>query len=341
MFKSFSGTRADETWLQVVDALRAGRGVRDQPSRAGPTKEILHAAIAIENPHARWAISRYPALNPAYAFAELIWTMNGREDSAFLTYFNSKLPELAGDGPTFHGAYGKRLRSNLGFDQFARAYHALKNTPESRQVVLQIWDGKIDLPADDGAPVAEDIPCNLVSLLKIRDRRLEWTQVMRSNDIFRGIPYDFVQFTCLQEIFAGWLGVGLGSYCHVSDSLHVYINDLDNVLNATPVTPMVDSSTLALPFSESEKVFQELALSVERIIDDVFSPTDLLIRLRECRLPTSYRDILAVLTAEGLRNRAEKTAALEAIELCANALYRQLWMRWLARYPRKAALSSR
>ncbi|HET7538170.1 MAG TPA: thymidylate synthase, partial [Candidatus Didemnitutus sp.] len=134
-----------------------------QPSRGGPTQEILHAAIAVENSSARWVISRHPALNPAYAFAELIWTVNGREDSAFLNYFNSKLPELAGDGPTYHGAYGKRLRQHLGFDQFARAYHALKHNPDSRQVVLQIWDGKIDLPADDGVPVAPDIPCNLVS----------------------------------------------------------------------------------------------------------------------------------------------------------------------------------
>lgn len=333
MFKNFSGASADETWLQVVDALKAGRGVRDQPSRAGPTKEILHAAIAVEDPRARWVISRHPALNPAYAFAELIWTMNGREDSAFLTYFNSKLPELAGDGPTFHGAYGKRLRRHLGFDQFARAYHALKNTPESRQVVLQIWDGNIDLPANDGIPVAEDIPCNLVSLLKVRDGRLEWTQVMRSNDIFRGIPYDFVQFTFLQEIFAGWLNIGLGSYCHVSDSLHAYERDIVNILKATPITPSTDSSILALPFADSEKVFQELAVSVERIIDSASSTADLLAMLKESSLPNGYKDMLAVLTAEGLRNRANAAAYSEAIDLCANPLYRQLWKRWLARYP--------
>ena len=85
MFRSFSGNTADETWLRVIAALRDGHGIRDQPSRGGPTKEILHAAIAVENPRARWVISRHPALNPAYAFAELIWTVNGREDSAFLT----------------------------------------------------------------------------------------------------------------------------------------------------------------------------------------------------------------------------------------------------------------
>lgn len=336
MFRTFSGKTADESWLQVVEALRRDPNSPVQPSRGGPTQEILHAAIAVENSSARWVISRHPAINPAYAFAELIWTVNGRDDSAFLTYFNSKLPDLAGDGPTFHGAYGKRLRQHLGFDQFARAYHALKHNPDSRQVVLQIWDGRIDLPNDEGQPVSPDIPCNLVSLLKVRGGRLEWTQVMRSNDIFRGIPYDFVQFTCLQEIMAGWLGVRPGAYCHVSDSLHVYLKDLPNVLAAAPVVPAVDTSSLALPFKDSEVVFRTLAHAIDRIIDASRSVGELLVSLQASTLPQGYRDMLAVLTAEGLRIRCNVRVAQEALACCANPLYRQLWGRWLERYPAKA-----
>jgi len=336
MFRTFSGKTADETWLQVAEALRSDPGAPEQPSRAGLTKEILHAAIAIENPRARWVVSRSPAINPAYAFAELIWTVNGREDSAFVNYFNSKLPELAGDGPTYHGAYGKRLRRHLGFDQFARAYHALKHCPDSRQVVLQIWDGKIDLPGDDGMPASQDIPCNLVSLLKIRNGRLEWTQVMRSNDIFRGIPYDFVQFTCLQEIFAGWLGIEPGAYCHVSDSLHAYVKDIPKIISASPIPAPADTSSLALPFSDSERVFQDLARAVERIIDSGRVATELLSELHSSKLPPGYKDMLAVLTAEGLRIRDAASAHQEAINACANPLYRQLLGRWLDRYPPKA-----
>lgn len=335
MIRSFTGMGADETWLQVVETLRNDASLREQPGRGGPTKEILHAAISVENPRARWVISRAPAINPAYAFAELIWTLNGRDDSAFLTYFNSKLPELAGDGPTFHGAYGKRLRQHLGFDQFARAYQALKNCPDSRQVVLQIWDGRIDLPTNDGAPVAADIPCNLVSLLKVREGRLEWTQIMRSNDIFRGIPYDFVQFTCLQEIFAGWLGLDVGAYCHVSDSLHAYMKDLPRILTAAPTLAATDTSRHALPFEESEMVFQRLAQAVEQIISEDMSPAALLSALQASSLPASYKDMVAILTAEGLRIRGLTSVAQEALATCTNPLYRQLWSRWLERYPMK------
>ncbi|MDP3071122.1 MAG: thymidylate synthase [Opitutaceae bacterium] len=332
MFKLFSGTGADDTWLKIVETLRHDADVCEQPGRGGPTKEILHAAISIANPRARWVISRAPAINPAYAFAELIWTLSGREDSAFLTYFNSKLPELAGDGPTFHGSYGKRLRRHLGFDQFARAYHALKHCPDSRQVVLQIWDGKIDLPGNDGLPVSPDIPCNLVALLKIRGGRLEWTQVMRSNDIFRGIPYDFVQFTCLQEIFAGWLGVELGSYCHVSDSLHAYVRDLPKILTASPTEAAVDSANLRLSFDDSKDVFADIERAVERIVTIGSSSDELLAALHGSALPLAYKDMLAVLTAEGLRLRRKGDAYREAIAACVNPLYRQLWLRWLERY---------
>lgn len=333
MFRNFSAKTADETWLQVVSTLQAEPNTPVQPGRGGPTQEILHAALAVESSAARWVISRHPAINPAYAFAELIWTMNGRDDSSFLTYFNSKLPELAGDGPTFHGAYGKRLRMHLGFDQFARAYHALKNDANSRQVVLQIWDGKIDLPTEDGKPTAADIPCNLISLLKVRNGRLEWTQVMRSNDIFRGIPYDFVQFTCLQEIMAGWLRIPAGTYCHVSDSLHAYVKDLPKILAATPVTPEHDNSQLALTFEESEITFQILSSAVDKIISPAAQAKELLGQLETAPLAPSYRDMLAVLTAEGLRIRGDLSAAHDALAHCANSLYRQLWLRWLTRYP--------
>ena len=70
--------------------------------------------------------------------------------------------------------------------------------------MLQIWDPCQDLPDQDGKPVSEDIPCNVMALLKIRNGHLYWTQVMRSNDVMRGLPYNIIQFTMLQELFAAW-----------------------------------------------------------------------------------------------------------------------------------------
>ena len=45
---------------------------------------------------------------------------------------------------------------------------------------------------------------------------------MRSSDVILGIAYDVPAFTLFQEILANELGVGLGTYTHVSNSLHIY-----------------------------------------------------------------------------------------------------------------------
>jgi thymidylate synthase len=153
----------------------------------------------------------------------------------------------------------KRLRKHFGFDQLERAYLALRANEASRQLVLQIWDPRVDLPNEDGSPSSTDVPCNVVAILKVRNRRLEWTQIMRSNDVFRGLPHNIVQFTSLQEIFAGWLGVELGTYNHISDSLHFYKADGPMSQRLQPTAVPTNSDHLALPKCESERAFSQLS----------------------------------------------------------------------------------
>ena len=81
-----------------------------------------------------------------------------------------------------------RLRYNYDVDQLQRAYEALKANPDNRQTVMLYWDPRLDLPRETGAPQSRDIPCNICSMLKLRAGKLEWTQVMRSNDLYKGLP---------------------------------------------------------------------------------------------------------------------------------------------------------
>src|SRR5437879_1150771 len=118
-------------------------------------------------------------MNIAFALEEVVWIMAGRNDSSFLNYYNTELPKYCGNGPIYHGAYGHRLRKRFGIDQVVRAYEALRRNPDSRQVVIQIWDSIVDLPAADGKPSSEDIPCNIVAMLKVRDKQLGPTQGSR------------------------------------------------------------------------------------------------------------------------------------------------------------------
>ena len=127
---------------------------------------------------------------------------------------------------------------------------------------------RLCLPAD-GTPADRDIPCNVVAMPKLRDGKLEWLQVIRSNDMFLGVPHNFVQFTSVQEVLAGWLGVECGSYTQISDSLHVYEHHWENVKASTTLPSVVapNDDHLALPRRESDQVFKELERRIERLID--------------------------------------------------------------------------
>ncbi len=335
MISVFEGTSAEDVWRQVAQAFRQPDTFRIQASRGGKTREILHAAISISDPRQRWILSRLPALNPAFALAEVVWILAGRRDMAFLKHWNKQLQDFVGPGPELHGAYGYRLRRHLCVDQLERAFQALSGTPDTRQVVLQIWDSNIDLPRADGMPANLDIPCNVLSMPKIRDGKLEWLQVIRSNDGFRGLPYNLVQFTCLQEILAGWLNVECGSYNQISDSLHVYDDDVNHVLGSSFLseTPL-NADHLALPKEDSDRTFKELEERIEQMIDPQLKEDELEGLATWDTAPQSYRNICTVLVAEALRRRGQTDAAARAMLSCTSPVYQLLWTRWLARTSR-------
>lgn len=325
----FDGESADAVWQRAAQRLLGPTPAPLQKGRGGTTREILRAAFEIRDPRQRWVFSRQPAINPAFAIVELICLINGRNDAEVLNFWNPALPRFAGRTNTYQGSYGFRLKTNFGLDQLDSAYCALKGNPDSRQIVLQIWDPLTDFPAECGAPAGPDIACNICALLKVRDGRLEWTQVVRSNDLFRGVPYDFVQFSALQEILAGWLGSGLGSYTHFSDSLHVYESDLTE-FSYTPVS--TESSyveSLTLPYEESLQVFAELS----KLLDTLRGPQLTALRMRSVlassSLPRAFQNLILVVAADAARRRHWQAEAEELMNDCTNPTLAWLWCRWL------------
>jgi thymidylate synthase len=331
MFRNFSGESADDLWLQVANCFKAGNCPISQNSRSGTMKELLHVTLSISNPRQRWVASRNPPLNLAFALAEVLWIFAGRNDSSFLNYFNKQLPHFAGVGPTYHGAYGYRLRQHFGLDQIETCFRALSAKPTSRQIVLQMWDAKADMPDEFGSERSADIPCNIMAMLKIRDGKLEWTQIMRSNDIFRGLPYNIVQFTALQEIIAGWLGLQIGSYNHLSDSLHVYEKDLECIGDSIEVEVSPNTDSLSFSKIDFDVAFAILIAQANRIVDPATDAKQLQKSVRDVQLPAPLRNILVILAAEGARRRGSVDVMWQIIPECSNVCYRELYFRWLKR----------
>ena len=329
---TIQGRTADEAWRAVVAKVREAP---PQASRGGPTKELLHVALEIELPQQRWTLSREPAINPAFAIAEVIWILSGRADAAFLNYWNPLYSRFAGKGLEYHGAYGRRLRSAFGLDQIERAYRAFDSDPDTRQVVLQIWDAARDLPREDGRPAAEDIPCNICGLLKVRDGALHWTQVMRSNDAFRGLPYNLVQFTSLQAVLAGWLGLKVGPYHQWSDSLHAYDSaaTIFSIEGGSPPTDTGDHPFLSR--SKWQATFPRVAAIAESFVQRDLTRATLQHALASGSDLEEWQSYISLLAADASRRRDWSDLITASLKSCPDETLRTLGERWVrsAKHP--------
>lgn len=325
---SFCGETANEVWVKAAQELLYRED--NTSSRIGFNREILHAAFSITDPRQRWVTSRLPSINPAFALAELVWIVNGAREAKTINFWNPILPRYAGNCDNYHGAYGYRIKHNLSIDQFTRAYQALKSNPESRQVVIQIWDSRIDFPDVSGQPVDSDIPCNICSMIKVRNGKLEWTQILRSNDIFLGVPHNFVQFTGLQEILAGWLDIEVGSYVQYSDSLHLYEKDID-VLAFSSAETKKNMDSLAAPKDQSEKLFNAIYRNMKKLMEPDIKKTEFMKALDLKCKNRAYQNIMFIIGADAARRKGWAKECINIISICDNPVYRQLWDGWIAR----------
>ena len=326
----FEADTANQVWSKFADEFNQQNKTVISGGRLGTNLEILHAGFTLKDPRQRWVTARKPGINPAFALAEALWILNGSNDAGIINAWNPILPKYSGNSKNYHGAYGFRLRSQFGFDQVERAFKALSKNSESRQVVLQIWDPPSDFPSSNGQPAAQDIPCNVCSFLKVRNGKLDWMQVMRSNDFFRGLPYNIVQFTTIQEIMAGWLNLEIGSYNHISDSLHLYESDqsLEFFDNGED---LLNDDDLFLSKKESDRIIKKLFTGMKKM-----TVTDLDLgsfeKIFEDKIDiTAFNNIFLLLGADIARRKKWYDQAEALMTECKNQLYQVMWERWSRR----------
>ena len=187
------------------------------------------------------------------------------------------------------------------------------------------------MPDFDGVPQSQDIPCNICSMLKVRNGRLYWTQIIRSNDLFLGVPHNFVQFTSMQEILAGWLGLKMGPYVQWSDSLHVYDRDISKIQTKNSKSTGLNEDTLMLEKEQSESVFDKIYSLMVEFSSDNFMLDSLIKTVENIQMPNSYKNILYVISADVARRFHNNQMADHLMDSCSNILYRRMWKNWLER----------
>lgn len=157
--------------------------------------------------------------NPFFHFMEGLWMIAGRNDVAFVSHYAKNMASFSDNGVTLHGAYGYRWRHHFGGDQLAVIAQALRDNPDDRRVVLQMWD-----PIADLGQQGKDFPCNLEILFRISVHgKLDMTVNNRSNDVIWGAyGANAVHMSMLQEYMAASIGVPIGRYWQISNNYHGY-----------------------------------------------------------------------------------------------------------------------
>ncbi|MBE5934276.1 MAG: thymidylate synthase [Lachnospiraceae bacterium] len=329
-----NGNTADSVYTEIYKEI-INNGNSNILSRNGKTKELLHVGLTIKNPRERWITVRNPIISIAYAIAEVIFIMNGCNEARLINFFNPSLPKFQGITDNYPGAYGYRLRYAHNIDQIATAYEALLYNPNSRQVVLEIWNPKMDLPNKEGIPNNEDIPCNICSLLKVRGEKLYWTQVMRSNDFMLGLPYNIVQFTSIQEIMAGWLKLDVGEYVHFSDSMHIYNNGKFELKDKGILVENKDD--LRLPKVESDRVLFELIKKMQELLEAKDKKEFIKHYINNSSLPEAYMNWLVILCIYTVIKYIGSDMELlyDCKEKCSNQVYKYMINEWIQRRIKK------
>ena len=134
----------------------------------------------------------------------------------------------------------------------------LTRDPQSRRAILTLHGTHGDL-----RPSSLDQPCLTTIQFLIRKGHLHCIATMRSNDAIWGLCYDAYFITMLQELLCAELGLKLGWYQHVANSIHIYKSYYEMARaivaeeppsHTKPMSPMTDVGCLPKFLSIEEKL---------------------------------------------------------------------------------------
>lgn len=203
----------DDLCRKVLPRLLTGADTT-QSSR-GLAHERRGVLLELRNPRAR--LSRTETRGkPFSCLGELLWYMSRDNRLEFIEYYIERYKDESEDGETVHGGYGRRLFAHESHDQVQTLIANLRQKPDTRRAVLQIFE-----PSDTERRYKE-IPCTLAMQFTARRKKLDMIVTMRSQDAYVGLPHDVFCFTMFQEIIARSVDLEVGEYKQFVGSLHLY-----------------------------------------------------------------------------------------------------------------------
>lgn len=185
------------------------------------TKELYGYAFTLTNLDNN--VINVRNISKSYICGELLWYALGRKDVGFINKFAGLWGRISDDGETSYSAYGDIVFNRHGFNQVNKIIQLLCDDPESRRAVINF-----NVPNERVIETKDEI-CTIALQFLIRNGKLNCYGIMRSNDVWYGLPYDVIFFTELTKYIAKRLNIPYGTYTHTVVSLHVYERNYDDI----------------------------------------------------------------------------------------------------------------
>lgn len=159
--------------------------------------------------------------NPFFHFMEMMWFLEGRGDTGFITHYLPRMMEYSDDKRIFNAHYGYRIRYHFNRDQLKEVVNLLQQDPLTRQAVVQIW-----CPSDLTKNTL-DKACNLLLMFRVVADKLTMTVANRSNDALWGgvTGANITNLFIFQAYVANRTGYQIGSQYVMSNNLHLYLDN--------------------------------------------------------------------------------------------------------------------
>lgn len=189
-----------------------GVGARERNARTGSQVLVLPPmSVTVSLARGELPLLRRRLTRPRTAAAEVAWFVSGNPQLAMLHEFGVRIwDKFSKPGPfgvEAECSYGERWRRHFGRDQLRLALDALTADRSDRRVLVSAWD-----PARDGlgSPGQVNVPCPACFTLSVRAGVVDSTLLLRSSDLFVGLPYDAMGHALLVDAVSRSLDLAPG-----------------------------------------------------------------------------------------------------------------------------------
>jgi thymidylate synthase len=157
---------------------------------------------------------------------ELLWFLKGDTNISYLKENGVSIwDEWADENGNLGPVYGHQWRNwptpdGGHIDQISQVIHQLKNSPDSRRMIVSAWN-VADIPS------MKLPPCHAFFQFYVADGKLSCSLYQRSADFFLGVPFNIASYALLTLMVAQVCGLRPGEFIWNGGDTHLYANHVD------------------------------------------------------------------------------------------------------------------